>query len=78
MESLSRKCIRIVRQQMGTKIMFIVIWVVDGFHVVDLMTSQHSFNSQYFVSHIMAPMVVKVFPRWRIPRDKSYKQFTQG
>jgi hypothetical protein len=47
--------------------MLTVILGVDGFHVVDLMTSQRSFNSEYFVSHVLAPMVAEVFPRGRIP-----------
>jgi hypothetical protein len=51
------------------KIMLIVIWGVDGFHVVDLMTSQRSFNSEYFMSHVLAPMVAKVFPRGRTPHS---------
>jgi hypothetical protein len=45
------------------KSVFIVIWGVEGFHVVDLITSQPSFNSEYFVSHLLAPMAAKVFPR---------------
>jgi hypothetical protein len=51
-----------VRQQIGTKIMLTVSWGVDSFHVVDLMTSQRSFNSDYFMNHALAPMVAKVFP----------------
>jgi hypothetical protein len=31
------------------------------------MTSQCSFNSEYFVSHVLAPMVARVFSRGRIP-----------
>jgi histone-lysine N-methyltransferase SETMAR len=52
-----------VRQHIGTKkFMLTVIWGVDGFHVVDLMTSQRSFDSQYFVDNIMVPLVEKVYP----------------
>jgi hypothetical protein len=54
------------RRQIGTKIMLTVIWGVDRFHVVGLMTSQRSFNSEYFVSHVLAPMVATSFPRGRI------------
>jgi hypothetical protein len=58
-----------VREQIGTKkLVFTVIWGVDGFHLVDLITSQRSFNSEYFVSHVLATMVAKVFPRGRIPQ----------
>jgi hypothetical protein len=41
--------------------MVTVIWEVDVFHVVHLMTSQRSFNSEYFVSHVLALMAAKVF-----------------
>jgi hypothetical protein len=47
--------------------MLIVIWRVNSFHVVDRMTSQCSFNSEDFVSHVLTPMVAKVFSRGRIP-----------
>jgi histone-lysine N-methyltransferase SETMAR len=47
--------------------MFTVIWGVDGLHIIDLMISQRSFNSEHFVSHVLAPMVAKVFSRGRIP-----------
>jgi hypothetical protein len=50
--------------------MLTVIWEVDGFHVIDLITSQRSFNSEYFVSHVLAPMVAKVFPQGRIPHTR--------
>jgi hypothetical protein len=57
-----------VRRQIGTrKFMLTVIWGVDGFHVVDLMTSQRSFDSQYFMDNIMVPFVEKVFPKGRNP-----------
>jgi hypothetical protein len=59
-----------VRQQIGTKIMPTVIWGIDGFHVVDLMTSQLSFSSEYFVSHVLAPTVAKLFPRGRISHTR--------
>jgi hypothetical protein len=54
------------RQQISTKIMLTVILKVDGFHVVDLMTSHGIFNSEYFMSHILAPLVANVFPGGRI------------
>jgi hypothetical protein len=51
-----------VRQQIGTrKFTLTVVWGVDGFHVVDLMSSQSSFDSQYFLNNIMVPLVEKVF-----------------
>jgi hypothetical protein len=42
--------------------MLTVICGVNGFHVVDLMTSQVSLNSEYFVSHVLALIIAKVFP----------------
>jgi histone-lysine N-methyltransferase SETMAR len=50
--------------------MLTVIWGVDGFHVVDLMTLQRSFNSEYFVSHVLTPTVAKLFPRGTIPHTR--------
>jgi transposase len=50
--------------------MLTVIWGVDGFHDIDLMTSQRSFGSEYFMSHFLAPMVAKIFHRGRIPHTR--------
>jgi hypothetical protein len=38
---------------------------MKDFHVVDLMTSQNQFNLQYFVEHIMVPVVQEIFPHGR-------------
>jgi hypothetical protein len=35
------------------------------------MTSQRSFNSEYFVSHVLAPMLAKVFPGGRITHTNN-------
>jgi hypothetical protein len=52
-----------VRQQIGTReFMLMAIWGVDGFHVVDLMISQRSFDSHYLVDNCMVALVEKVFP----------------
>jgi hypothetical protein len=60
-----------VMQQIGTKkVMLTVIWRVGGFHVMDLMISQRSFDSQYFVSNIMTPLIVNIFPQGRIPQAR--------
>jgi hypothetical protein len=60
-----------VRQQIGvTKFMLTVIWGVSDFHVVDLMTLQHSFTPEYFASHVLVPMITKVFSRGRIPHTR--------
>jgi histone-lysine N-methyltransferase SETMAR len=50
--------------------MLTVIWRGGGFHNVSLVTSQRSFNSEHFVSHVLAPMVAKVFPRGRISHTR--------
>jgi hypothetical protein len=42
--------------------MFTVIWRIDGFHVIDLMTEQHSYNTQYFLSRVLEPLLFAVFP----------------
>jgi hypothetical protein len=67
MELLPRRCIRKSETaDRHNKFIFIVIWGVDSFHVVDLMISQRSFNSECFVSHALAPMITKTFSRGRI------------
>jgi uncharacterized membrane protein len=52
--------------------MLSVIWGVDGLHVVDLMTSQCSFNSEYFVSHILVPMVARLYSFRKIRCDRIW------
>jgi hypothetical protein len=52
------------------KIILIVIWEIDGFHVVDLMTEQRSYNTQYFLSHILEPMLLAVVPDGRKPHSR--------
>jgi hypothetical protein len=52
-----------VKQQIGTqKFMLTVLWGIDGFRVVDLMTEQHSCNTQYFLTQILEPLLLAVFP----------------
>jgi hypothetical protein len=52
------------RQQISTtKFILTVIWGVGGFHGVDLMTAQRSFDSQYFVSNVMTPLIANIFPQ---------------
>jgi hypothetical protein len=43
---------------------------IDGFHVADLMTAQHSYNTQYFVSHILESLLLAVFPDGRKPHSR--------
>jgi hypothetical protein len=55
----------------AAKFMPTVIWGVNSFHLLDLMPSQCRFNAQYFVEHVMAPLVQAVDPQGRtryIPR----------
>jgi hypothetical protein len=60
-----------VKQQLGLqKFMLAVIWGIDGFHVVDLMTEQHSYNKQYFLCHILEPRLLAVFPDGRKPHSR--------
>jgi hypothetical protein len=43
-----------------------VIWRVAGFHFVDLMIFQRSFDSQYFVSNVMTSLIANILPQGRI------------
>jgi hypothetical protein len=47
--------------------MFTIIWGTAGFHVTNLMISQRSFNSEYFINEIMQSLIAKLFPMGRIP-----------
>jgi hypothetical protein len=68
MGPLSRRCIRKSETaDWHENFLLTVIWGVDGLHVVNLMTSQRNFNSEYFMSHVLVSMVAKVSPRGRIP-----------
>jgi hypothetical protein len=49
------------------KFMLAVIRGVMGFDVVDLMTTQKRFNSEYFVEHIIKPLVNESYPGRRNP-----------
>jgi hypothetical protein len=45
--------------------MLTAIWGDNGFRLLDLMPSQYRFNAQYFVEHVMTPLVQTVFPQGR-------------
>jgi hypothetical protein len=45
--------------------MLTAIWGVNGFYLLDLMPSEYRFSAQYFVEHVMAPLVQTVFPQGR-------------
>jgi hypothetical protein len=50
-------------QQIGTqKFMLTVIRGIDEFHVVSLVTEQHSYSTQYFLNHTLAPLLLAIFP----------------
>jgi hypothetical protein len=52
-----------VRQLIGTsKLMLRVMSAVDGFHIVNLMTSRETFNSQYFIDTVLTHLPPKIFP----------------
>jgi hypothetical protein len=60
-----------VKQQIATqKCMLIVIWGINGFHVVDLMNERHSYNTQYLLSQILKPLLLAVFPDSRNPHSR--------
>jgi hypothetical protein len=44
------------------KLMLTAIRSVNGFHLLDLMSSEYRFNAQHFVEHVMAPLVQTAFP----------------
>jgi hypothetical protein len=47
------------------KVIFMAIWGANGFHVLDLTQSKCRFNAQYFMEHVMVPLVQTVFPQER-------------
>jgi hypothetical protein len=60
-----------VRQQIGTrKFMLTVRWAVDRLHVVDLMTSQRSFDCQYFLQNMVGLLAEKDLPKGRNPHAR--------
>jgi hypothetical protein len=55
-----------VRQQIDVmKFMLTVMWGVDGFHLMDLMTTQKEFDSPYFVANVLSALVQRIFPAGR-------------
>jgi histone-lysine N-methyltransferase SETMAR len=55
-----------VRQRIGiSKFMLAVMRGIDGFHVVNFMTSQERFNSQYLVDNVLTHTLPKIFPQGR-------------
>jgi hypothetical protein len=67
--SVSRDVPQKVKQQIGTQnSMMTVIWGIDGF--VDLTIEQHSYNTGYFLSYILEPLLPAVFPDGRKPYSR--------
>jgi hypothetical protein len=54
------------------KFMFTIVWGVAGFQVTNLLMSQRSFNSEYFVNEIMQPLVAIPFLEGRVWQPKAY------
>jgi hypothetical protein len=50
--------------------MLTVVWGIDGFQIVDLMTEQHSYNMQSFFSHILEPLLLAVSPGGPKPHSR--------
>jgi hypothetical protein len=61
-----------VDRVIGTGIFVLsAIWGVNGFHLLVLIPSQCRFNAQYFMDHVMVPLIQTVFPQgrtWHTPR----------
>jgi hypothetical protein len=47
--------------------MMTVIFGIDGFHVVDVMPDERSFDSEYFLEQVMQPITDKFYPEGEIP-----------
>jgi hypothetical protein len=57
---------QMVNPAIGTaKFMSMAIWGINSFHLLDLMLSQRISSAQYFVKHVMAPVVQTVLPKGR-------------
>jgi hypothetical protein len=50
------------------KPMFTIGWSTARFHVMNLLMSQRSFDSDYFMSETVQPLVDQLFPHGRAPR----------
>jgi hypothetical protein len=50
--------------------MLTVIWGIDGFDVVDLMTERHVYSTQDFTGHILKPLLLPVFADRRKPYSR--------
>jgi hypothetical protein len=46
-----------------------IIWGFDGFHVVNLMTEQHSYNIHDFLGNTIEPLLHEILPDGRKPCD---------
>jgi hypothetical protein len=53
------------------KFMLTAIWGVNGFHLLDLVSSQCRFNAQYFVEHVLPSLIQRVFSQGRVRHTPS-------
>jgi pentose-5-phosphate-3-epimerase len=50
-----------------------VIWGIEGFDVVDLMTEQHNYNTYYFFSHMIECVLCAIFADGRKLRSRRHR-----
>jgi hypothetical protein len=53
------------------KSMFIIIWNLSGFYVVNRFPNHIKMNSAYFVTNLLIPLKEAIFPRGRAPHEKQ-------
>jgi hypothetical protein len=51
--------------------MLTIMWGLDGFHIVDFMTKQHSYNTHNFLRTVMEPLPSVIFPDGRKPHSRG-------
>jgi hypothetical protein len=55
-----------VSQTISAKnVMLTAIWEIDDFHVIDMIESGRGFNTEYFLTHMLDPLLAKVFSEGR-------------
>jgi hypothetical protein len=57
------------RMMAARKFMVNVIFGIDDSHLVDVMPEGRSFDSEYFLEHVMQPLTHKFYPGGRNPDD---------
>jgi hypothetical protein len=52
-----------LKQQIVTQwFILTVLWEIDEFHAIDLMTGQHTYKTQSFLRTVMEPLLLATFP----------------